>query len=435
MPSGRITLSAYVRLLRGNANLRRLWLAQIVSELGDWLYTVAIYAQLLRLTHGSAKSIGLAFVLQVLPQMLVSPLAGVINDRLSRRRVMIFADWARAVIVAAMLLAQARGLLWLIYVLLFLETVFWGLFEPARNATIPNVAEGEDVLVANALASTTWSFNFAVGFTAGGVLAALAGKEAVFILNSLSFAVSALLIARMRFEEPHIKQAPALRLRDLADFSPVMEGIRYLLHDPRLTAMLLVKFGLGFMGANWVLVTVLGDRQYPVAPTGIDPHEAGMIGMSLLMGFRGLGALIGPILSARLAGNDESRMRRGILMGFLAAAAGYIVFGQASTLFLAGLTLLVAHAGGSTIWVFSSTLLQLNSEDRYRGRVFSAEFALMTLSMSASSWLAGMVIDLGMPAGAVASWVGAAMLLPGGAWLWAQRLWRPQAELGNARGR
>jgi MFS family permease len=87
-------LRNYVRLVRGNANFRRLWLAQIVSENGDWFYTLAIYSLLLDLT-GKASSVALALVLQVLPHTLLGPLAGTVNDRLSRRKVMIVSDLVR----------------------------------------------------------------------------------------------------------------------------------------------------------------------------------------------------------------------------------------------------------------------------------------------------------------------------------------------------
>src|SRR5579872_5347957 len=86
------TLGAYPRLLRTNRNFRLLWFAQIVSEIGDWFYAVAVYGLLLAYT-GKAQSVAFAFVLQVLPQFFVAPTAGVINDRLSRRRVMMVADW------------------------------------------------------------------------------------------------------------------------------------------------------------------------------------------------------------------------------------------------------------------------------------------------------------------------------------------------------
>src|SRR5687768_12759194 len=157
MESGSVSLSAYSRLVRTNRNFRLLWSAQIVSEIGDWLYTVAIYSLLLEFT-GSAKAVALAFVLQVLPQFVVSPAAGVINDRLSRKRVMIAADWTRAAIVLTMVLVRSPEWIWFLYVLLVLETFMWALFEPGRSAVIPNITTGTDRLVANALSSTTWAF-------------------------------------------------------------------------------------------------------------------------------------------------------------------------------------------------------------------------------------------------------------------------------------
>jgi len=115
-------------------NFRRLWLAQVISEMGDWIYCVAIYTLLLELTH-SAKSVAFAFVLQVLPQSFVAPLAGVVNDRVSRRRVMIAADLARSVIVLGKLVASRARAVPLIYLLLLLETVMWA--SSSRDAPPP----------------------------------------------------------------------------------------------------------------------------------------------------------------------------------------------------------------------------------------------------------------------------------------------------------
>src|SRR5438309_5463372 len=111
MESNRPSFAAYVRLLRGNRNFRRLWMAQIVSEIGDWFYTLAIYTLLLQLT-GRASSVGLALVLQVLPITFIAPSAGVVNDRISRKRVMIIADLTRFVIVISMLLVRSASMVW-----------------------------------------------------------------------------------------------------------------------------------------------------------------------------------------------------------------------------------------------------------------------------------------------------------------------------------
>ncbi len=171
-----------------NHNFRRLWLAQIVSEIGDWFYTLAIYSLLLQLT-GRASSVALALVLQVLPQALIGPAAGVINDRVSRKRVMITADLGRMVVVFAMLFLRSSSAVWMVYPLLLVETLIAAFFEPARSAVIPNITPREDVLLANTLSSATWSVNLLIGASVGGVVAVLLGRDAVFVLNALSFLV------------------------------------------------------------------------------------------------------------------------------------------------------------------------------------------------------------------------------------------------------
>src|ERR1700692_3324875 len=195
-----VSFASYARLLRRNHNFRRLWGAQIVSEIGDWFYTLAIYNLLLQLT-GRAGSVALALVLQVLPQTLIGPTAGVVNDRLRRKRVMIAADIRRTLIVLCMLLIRSKEMVWLVYPLLMVETLLAAFFEPARSAVIPNIVERENIVVANNLSSTTWSVNLMLGATLGGVVAALLGRDAVFLLNALSFLVSAALILCMGVDE------------------------------------------------------------------------------------------------------------------------------------------------------------------------------------------------------------------------------------------
>jgi MFS family permease len=409
------SLSAYRRLLRENRNFRRLWSAQIVSELGDWFYALAIYNLLLQLT-GRASSVGLAVILQVLPQCFVAPMAGVVNDRARRKHVMIAADLSRMVIVSGMLLVRSPGTVWLVYPLLFLETTMAAFFEPARNAVIPNIVGEQRILIANTLSSITWSFNLAAGAALGGMVAVLFGRETVFILNALSFLASAALIRGLHFAEPHTSDVGPLRARDLVDFSPVLEGIRYVRKDARLSTTLFVKMGLGFMGANNVILPLLGERVFPVRLAGLPAHRGAVLGMSLLLGARGTGALIGPLASSAWAGGEHSRLRIGILGGFLMAAAGYLAVGVAPSVWFAIAAVIVAHFGGSTIWVFSTTLLQFYTTDRFRGRVFSAELSLFTITVAASSYLAGAAMDWGLRPRQTAILTGLAVLVPTALW-------------------
>jgi MFS family permease len=416
-----VPLSSYWRLLRDNRNFRLLWFAQIVSELGDWFYSVAIIGFLLELT-GSAQLVSYVFLAQVLPQTLIAPAAGVINDRLSRKQVMIFADLARVVIVLAMLLVRSRGTLWLLFTLLFLETVCWGLFEPGRSAVIPNIATPDDVPAANALSATTWSFNFAIGAALGGIAAVSFGRNAVFVLNALSFLASAWFIRRMRFEEPHAEGRPPLRLRDLFDFSEMADGMRYLTKDRKLLATVLVKGGIGLMGANWVILPVLGEKVFPLRWPGVNAQQAGTLGMSTLFASRGLGALLGAFAAAGFGKSDTHRLRWVIFAGFLLTGVGYLALGTiAASLAVAVVTLLIAHAGGSACWTASTTLLQQQTEDRFRGRVFSAETAFMTLTLALSSFFAGRLLDGGMDPLTVAIGTGIITLIPAALWFFASR--------------
>ena len=409
--SSSITWSSYAKLLGGNRNFRRLWLAQIISEIGDWFYTLAIYTLLLQLT-GRAGSVALALVLQVLPQTIVGPTAGVVNDRLKRKHVMIAADLIRFVIVLAMLLVRSKSMVWLVYPLLLAETTMAAFFEPARSAVIPNIASSEQVLVANTLSSATWSVNLLIGASIGGVVSAFLGRDATFLLNAFSFLASAIFISGMRFEEPHALGAAPLRVKDLVDFSPVVEGIAYIRSHRTLLPAVFAKAGELMVGPSWVIFTVMGAREFAVHGRGIDPAGGAMLGMSILLGGRGIGALVGPLIAARWAGKNDHRLRLGILFGYLTIALGYALLGASRTVWMAAGCAMLAHAGGSTVWVFSTTLLQLHTEDRFRGRVFAADLGLASFTFASTAYICGRFLDAGFSARVLATTTGVLMLIP-----------------------
>jgi MFS family permease len=428
-----MSLSSYARLIRSNRNFRLLWLAQIVSEMGDWFYSVAIFSFLLQLT-GSAQVVAFAFLMQVFPQVLMSPMAGALNDHLSRKQLMISADLARAVIVICMMLVRTRDHLWLLFLLLALETVCWAVFEPGSRAVIPNVTSPEDVPVANAISAATWSVNFALGAALGGIVDVTFGRNTVFVLDSWSFLASAFLISRMRFPEPHTENKKPLKFRDLFDFSPIDEGFAYVRRDARLIASISIKAGIGLMGANWVIIPILGRSVFPLKIGGLTPDQAGTLGMSALFAARGIGAVVGAFFAGLSGGTDETRLRRSVTLAFLAAAIGYLLVGVSGSLFVALLALVLAHAGGSAGWTASTTLLQQQTEDKFRGRVFSTEFALSMLILSIVSFGAGEMNDRGVDVRTLSIATGALMLAAVVLWLGAQRFWKIPAISSRERG-
>src|SRR5208337_2410255 len=255
----------------------------------------------------------------------------------------------------------------------------------------------------------------------GGVVAALLGRDAVFLLNALSFVVSAALIWGMRFAEPHAEGARRFEARELVDFSPILAGIRYVRAHVRLRSTIFVKFGNLIIGPGWVLFTVMGQNEFAVRWHGMAPERGAFLGMSLLLGARGLGALLGPLLTASWAGHWRHRLEVAIFWGYLGSAAGYALLGVSSHLWEACLCVVLAHFGSSIIWVFSTTLLQMQSDDKFRGRVFAADVSLFTITIAAGAYLAGRFVDWGFAARHVASVAGLLMLIPAALWGLAMR--------------
>jgi predicted MFS family arabinose efflux permease len=411
-----VSLAAYYTLIRGNRNFRLLWLAQIVSEIGDWFYSVAIYDLVFRLT-GSAQLVGAAVLIQVLPMFFLGPTAGAVNDRLSRKKVMIAADLARAAVVLGMVLVHRRDQLWILFILLGAEVLGAAFFEPGRTAVLPNIVGGSDIMAANALSSATWSFNLAIGAGIGGIVVHFFGRTAAFVVNSLSFLGSAALLRGMDFTEPHVAEHRHLGWVEILGLAPIVEGVRYVRGDLRLASLLFLKFGLGLLGANLVILPMMGEKEFHIGGGGV-------LGMSTLFMFRGVGAIIGPFIGGRLAGSSQSRMRVGVLAAYLTTGFFYLLFSHAPSLAAASLCVVGAHAAGSVIWVFSTTLLQLNTEDRFRGRMFAADFGVLTLAVSISAYMAGFAIDHGVSPRTAALSLGCVMLFPAVVWALALRMWR-----------
>src|SRR5207245_11528774 len=131
-------LNSYLSILRRNRNFRLLFIGQTISQLGDWFNAVAVFALLLDLT-GSATAVAWMMIVQFLPVAIVGPLAGVVVDRVDRRRLMIVTDLLRGVLILLLLLIHRPDQVWIAYVVMAFIVGAQAFFEPARAATIPNI--------------------------------------------------------------------------------------------------------------------------------------------------------------------------------------------------------------------------------------------------------------------------------------------------------
>ena len=406
----------YLELLRGNRGFRFLWLGQVVSQMGDWFDTVAVYTIALKLT-GSSRSVALIMVARFLPTVVLGPLAGVIADRFSRRAIMIASDLVRAIVVLGFLFVRRPDQMWLVYVLTVFQLAFSSFFEPAKTAAIPSIVSDRELVPANAIAAVTWSVMLTMGAAVGGFVAGAFGTNAAFVLDSLTFVASAILISTVHFPRRAQRQKSRVTLGKALGISDTIEGAHYVRHRPRVLAYLLVKPAWGMGGGILTLLAVFGERVYPVAGKAAT-------GIGVLFMARGIGTAVGPMLARRWTGETRKQMQVAIGIAFLIGGAFYIAFGVSRSFTFALLFLAIAHMGGSILWVFSTVLLQLTVEDKFRGRVFAAEAALTTLTMATSNYVVGELMDrFGFSPRMVTAGVGIFFLLPGLIWFVTRRWW------------
>ena len=401
----------YRELLAGNADFRRLWSGQVVSEIGDWLNNIAVLALALELAgpERQGRAVAVYAIARHLPLFVFGPVAGVIVDRTDRRRVMIAADCARAVLALGFLVAHAYSSLPVIYAVgasLFSASAF---FNAAKRATIPNLCRGADeMLAANSLSASTTAATIAVGSACGGLVATFFGRDIVFVLNAATFLASALIIRRMVWRRPTAVEdekvlagvgeagragvaAYASRSLRLA-VTEFREGLRYVRGDGVLAAVFVVAacWGLG-NGAARALYSIFGARLGEGAASGwlARPKD---FGISVLFVAMGLGGVLGAPLARRFNSSAESL---GARMGRSLCADGcaLFVFSLTPGLWWAAPVLILREMNFAVWWTAQQTILMRRTRDAYAGRVFATHETITTLTMVGSIYLAGAAAD------------------------------------------
>lgn len=403
-------MNPYLSLLRANRNFRLLYIGQAISQLGDWFNAVAVYALLLDLT-GSATAVAWMMIVQFLPVAVVGPLAGVVVDRVDRRRLMITTDVLRGGLILWLLVIRTADQVWIAYVVMALTVGAQAFFEPARTATIPNITSADELLPANALASATWAAMLAIGASVGGIVTAIAGRNVAFGLNAVSFFCSAFFIGRTRYDSTPAAAARPAGLAAMTGITDLVEGLRYVRRESHVAALMCVKAGWGLAGGVLLLLTVFGQRVFPLA-------GGAAAGIGVLYAARGVGAGLGPVALRWILGQQSQTLRRAIGPAFFTVGLFYVALAGAPTLALAAFAVLFAHVGGSILWVFSTVLLQMEVPDQFRGRVFAAELAFLTLVTSLSSYCTAFALDrIGWSPRTLSFILGVLFCIPGGLWL------------------
>jgi len=354
-----------------NGRFVRLWIGQGLSFVGDFVSTVALVLLVVDVS-GSASAVGGVLVARLLPT-LASPLVGVLADRLDRRAVLVAADLVRAVLVVGLIFARDLPV---IYALVFLMGAARTVFNPTVRAAFPSVVGGGDLTRANALISGTFSFSVMAGPALGGVLVAFVGLEMAFLLDALTFLVSAALLSTIPLPAPGRGDGEEGFFRELRAGFGYLAGARVPL------AIIAGAF----------LATLTANAAIPAeAFLARDTFDAGDVGYGLLASLWGGGMILGSALVAVLGGRINLVLL--YFVSIFATALAFVGVGLSPTFALALGAIAIAGAANGVDNVSTDTILQRRVPDAFLGRVFAARFLTFSAGEALAYPIGGLTVD------------------------------------------
>ena len=375
----------YLQVLR-NRNFLLLWLGQGISEIGSGISFISLSLLITDIT-GSASAVGVLFIILTIPSVAVGPWAGVLVDRWNKKLIIIAADVLRGVLAIGMALTTDLVWLYALALAMGLVSVF---FSPAIKTTIPRIVAKEKLLTANALSSATYYMSRLAGPALGGVLIAAFGLQSAFIVNGISYLISALSEAWIMIPSSKREQvsAPGSFRRDFK------EGWDYIRSN------VAVKFVIIFfaiaalppMGAYGLLTVVLLREVFAYSPEVY----------GLLMTINGAGLVLGTFWMGKWGKNFRELQL--VVWGMAILGLAYLGLSQGRVFLAAAAILFITGFLSTVINIAYGTYLQLAVDDDKRGRVFSIDIAIGnvvglvamgTTGFMADAWGTGFIVALG----------------------------------------
>ena len=366
-------------MLRTNRDIRTLFIAQVVSYMGDWFCYGRADRPGQRPDRVQPRSSPWSSSARPSPASWSRP-SQAPRPTASTAAASSSPSPASRPSPRFVLLGVGPGRVWLAFLAQGTIAAFGAFVVPASQAAVPNLARDDDELKkATALFGSTWGAMLAIGAAIGGAFAALFGRDAAFVADAASFVLAAVLVFTIRRPMQAVRDAAEAR-RPLRPIADMKEGLHHAKEDPVLLALLSSKatFGLGAGTVSILAVLVTDDFAGGDGATG------------LMLAMRGIGVGLGPIIAARLIGPSLSRLLR-LCAAWPGWSSARATSASASPrrLAIAALFVLLAHLGGGAQWTMSTYGLQVRAPDEIRGRILAADFAFVTLILSVTTTAAG----------------------------------------------
>jgi MFS family permease len=383
----------YGELLKNNRNFRNLLWGQFVSEMGNWFNFIAGLGLVRVVSEASPMAAGILFVARLLPFAFLSPIAGTFVDRFSRRQVMIWSDIVRVFIALAFLLVGRLEDLWIAYLATILLSTFGAFFEGAKNAATPNMTGKEGLLAGTALMFSTRFLLMAVGSALGGFASAYFGYKVAFIINALSFAVSAFSVWLIPEEATRDDQT-AVRMKDKRTresfFTELKQGFQYTWQNHFAMTILIMNIIWATGGGA---INVVFERMGGVYFAGKESWNPDLA-VGILWFSSGLGLFLGMMIAHRTSAILDRRKNHSAFIGWTLIIHGILfsIGGIMPNLWLLAFFCFISRAIVGVEYAVQETMFQRSLPDYIRGRISTLDRGAEMTIFGLSSYFASLAI-------------------------------------------
>ncbi len=367
-----MTAKGLIKVLK-NTEFLKLWIGQLISNIGDEVGFLGLAALVVFKWGASPMEVSMLFVFTSIPSLLFGPIAGVFVDRWKRKTTMICADLIRALLVFLIIFSQE---IWEVYILIFLLASASRFFYPARNALIPNIVDKAVLVEANSLSQMTFMLSLILGPAIAMLIIVLVGYRTTFIIDSITFVFSAIMILMINVDE-RIGKYRRNPIREMIEGFSFIKKTKVVLFIILLFSFLMLIFG----GLN------VG---YPIYIR--DVLKMDVVGLGGVEFAVGIGAVLGSISVGVLSGKVKT--------GYI-TYSGIISIGILLILFAAIPVFYAVIVFAFLLGFFNmftsvplNALLQKKVPDDFRGKVFGTTGAMIQGASLISMGLIGLLITL-----------------------------------------
>ena len=379
-----MTKIGYWGLITSNSKFRRLWLASVVSMLGEWFNTIALFLLIFKYTD-SEFLLGILFTVRMLCFALLQPISGLLADRMNRKHIMVWSNVLQMFLALGFLAVDGpEDIPWMLG-LSGIMMLLHGAYVTAERAALPNVVSKEELATANALDAASWSTALCLGAMLGGIVVEYFGTDAAFLIDAGTFLFGAILLIPLTIPQTFDKELSGPLFSTA--FSNIRKGWVRIAQEARLLRIVFAKASWNIAGGGLAGVFLV------IAGSNVDGFGVAL-GFGLFFFARGIGTGTGPILARKFL-TDQDKWP--VLIGVLVMISGFFYFFGGYTLgtnvWLTVFLVMLAHSASGANWVLSTILTQMWVEDEIRGRVFSIDMLIMSLTFSISSASAGYLLE------------------------------------------